>query len=230
MKNLSMKLKLLLFNLRIISIELIITFVIVAIVILLSIFNYYVFNINQNNHNNKIESTITTIYNRPIITPITTIIPRNESLISRGGSRETSKPNIKPTPIKDKTENRRVNENKVKNKDVDFKYVDSGVYYVTMYTLHPNECGKQPWHKEYGFGSSGIKVRARESVAMGRGIPYNTKIKIEGFENTYTNHDTGSRIYNNCVDVFTYDLKMSNRFGRQKRKVWILSWGNGKVK
>jgi 3D (Asp-Asp-Asp) domain-containing protein len=107
----------------------------------------------------------------------------------------------------------------------DVQYIDSFVGNVTMYTLHYLDCGKTSNHKEYGIGSSGIKVKANHTVAMASNIPYGTKIKIEGFDTIFTNEDTGSGVGKGCIDIFTNDRQSALKWGRQKRMVYVLSYG-----
>lgn len=152
----------------------------------------------------------------PIITPTVTTLPNKVVEVSRGGFIRIDDRKVIIEPM-------------VKDK-VNFEYVDTGTFNITFYTLAYRECGKLPSHPAYGIGASGIRVKENSSIAMGKSFKFGTKVKIDGFNTIFTNVDTGSKIFNDCIDVFTNDLRYAQQFGRQKRKVWIISYGNGKVK
>jgi len=185
-------------------------------------------NVFIDNNTKKVDSVTVGTYN----TPITTILPRNTTLTSRGDINRNvvEKSIVESVVVNDKIDTK-VTEKKIEKKtEVDFEYVDSRIFNITMYTLAYNECGKSPSHPEYGIGASGSRVKENSSIAMGKSIPFGTKVRIEGFDATFTNVDTGTKIYNDCIDVFTNNLTQARKWGRQKKKVWIISWGNGKVK
>jgi len=165
----------------------------------------------------------------PTITP--TLSP-DEHLMSRGniGMEGRKKLITEPPTIKKeiKKEIKIVETAKPVKPKVDFTYVDYFVGNITMYTLHPSECGgKLPSHPAFGIGASGLKVKTNHSVALGKQIPFGTTIKIEGFNTIFTKDDTGSAIGWNCVDIFVDNRDEAFKFGRQQRKVWILKWGKG---
>jgi len=107
-----------------------------------------------------------------------------------------------------------------------FDYITSFKGSVTMYSLSYESCGKYPSHKEYGITSSGKRVIEGVTVAMGKNWKYGTKIRIEGFTNTYTNMDTGSGVGTYDVDIFTSNDKEATNFGRHTRTIYVISYGN----
>lgn len=165
---------------------------------------------------NTIQSTIIpTSTPTPVITPIAIVTSHpSVSLTSRGGDYRA----IEPTKSTNNTSN------------TGFKYVNTFIGSITMYTLDPSECGKSPSDPEYGITASGEYVKEHRTIAMARGIPFGSKVKIEGFDEIFTVTDRGGAIVNLCVDVYTSSRKEAFAFGRQKRRVWILSYGNGKLK
>lgn len=113
-----------------------------------------------------------------------------------------------------------------RNKLVDFRYIDTFVGSITKYTLHPSECGKLPSHPEYGITASGKYVTEHQTVAMGKQIPFGSKIRIEGFNEIFTVEDRGGAITNLCVDVYVKDRQEAFDWGRRAKRVWILSYGH----
>ena len=99
---------------------------------------------------------------------------------------------------------------------------------VTAYTLREEECGKAPDHPLYGITASGEHVKPNHTIAMDRSIPFGSKVLIEGFEGiVFTVEDRGGMIKGNCIDIYMEDLGDALRWGRRKRKAWIVRWGRG---
>ena len=152
----------------------------------------------------------------PIITPTVTMLPNKTTEVSRGGfTRIDDRKVIVEAVVKDK---------------VDFEYVDSFIGTITQYTLAFSECSKLPSDKYFGIGASGLRVVEGVSVAMGKQIPFHTKIRVEGFDQVFINHDSGNGVGWNGVDIFTNNKKQALKFGRQARKVYIIEWGSKKSK
>ncbi|TSC95420.1 MAG: hypothetical protein Athens101410_551 [Parcubacteria group bacterium Athens1014_10] len=99
---------------------------------------------------------------------------------------------------------------------------------VTMYTL--KECGKSPKHPFYGITASGAKVLEGRTIAASPEIPFETEIKISGFENSFVVEDRGGMIktYRGRwpgalkIDIYTKDKDGALEWGRQKVKCRIL--------
>lgn len=205
--------------------------ILVLIVAMESIYNKFKYKTND-----KIESVVTNVYITPTTTPVVTILPQRIET-SRGGIDRGVEQRIpaKPVEVVDKVEKKvekkvESNENKATKDKVDFKYIDSFMGNITAYTSDYEDCEKYPWDKYYGIGSSGIRVTANHTVAMARNIPYGTKIRVDGFSSIFTKEDTGGAIKNGCVDIFTNDRNFAKKWGRQKRMVYILSYGDSKIK
>ena len=205
-----------------------------------SIYNYYN---NSCSLDNKIDSVVVATYNTPIITPTiipsTTILPHIEPLISRGNiNRKDYKESIiepvvienKVDKVEVKVEEKKVEKVEDKKDEVDFQHVDTFIGSITKYTLAYEECLKHSWDKDFGITASGAKVKPNHTIAMNRNIPFGTTVKIEGFSNTFTVTDRGGAIIGLKIDVYVESRAEAFKWGVQKKKVWILNWGNGKVK
>ena len=224
MLKLNIRLKLFMLSRKLILGIMVIVFIL-AVFATKSIYNYNNSNNQNSNIDNKIDSAITATYNTPIVTPTITptIIPtatntNKPELVSRGNSlRGRERKSIDDGKIIDN------------NEKVDFKYIDSFDGNITMYTLFPSECGwKYPGHPAYGITASGARVKPNHTIATGKQIPFGSKIRIEGFDTIYTAEDVGGAIKWNCIDIYTENRNTAFAFGRQKRKVWILSYGKSK--
>lgn len=203
-------------------------YVVVFICILLSIinisliYNSYMFNLNNSNinksmanrNNSVIESTYKSTYSVAII------IPSNKHLSSRGDINRDNKVIVTPKPTEKPKELPKKENN----------YIDSFIGNITMYTLDFSDCGKYPWDIEYGITASGTYVKRFHTVAADPNIPFNTKLKIEGFSSIFTVLDRGSGVGYHAIDLYTTDKEQADRWGRKKRMVYILSYGSQKSK
>ena len=97
-----------------------------------------------------------------------------------------------------------------------------GIFEITGY-CNDKECtGKSPGDKGYGITKSG-KVAKWGTVAVDlKVIPLGTKLKIEGFGNTFIANDIGGAIKKNKIDIWFPAHQDALDWGRQKRKVWIV--------
>lgn len=108
-------------------------------------------------------------------------------------------------------------------KEEDFpalKYI--GVFYVTMYSAVPEQCGNS-----LGITYSGKKVTMDSScrtIAVDTSvIPLGTKLVVEGFEGiVWEACDTGSAINGYDLDLYTDDVSESNNFNPVYLDAWIV--------
>lgn len=94
-------------------------------------------------------------------------------------------------------------------------------YVVTAYTLREQETGKRPSHPLYGITASGERVKAQETVACPRELPFGTRLDIEGVGER-TCQDRGGAIKGRRIDVYIPELKVAREFGRQTLGVTII--------
>ena len=91
---------------------------------------------------------------------------------------------------------------------------------VTAYTAAEDECGRPPSDPNYGRTASGKRV-ARGMCAAGPGIPFGTRLYIEGIGEVVV-EDRGGAISNNHIDVYVETKSEANRVGRRARKVTFI--------
>jgi 3D (Asp-Asp-Asp) domain-containing protein len=96
---------------------------------------------------------------------------------------------------------------------------------VTMYTAGYESTGKRPGDKGYGITASGKTAVEGTTIAMSKQFPFGTKVKIEGFPQTFTVQDRGGAIRNKSIDVYVTSLDRAINFGRQERTFYIIQWG-----
>lgn len=80
---------------------------------------------------------------------------------------------------------------------------------ASAYTAAADECGKSD-----GITASGVKVKAKRTLACPPMYPFGTKIKIEGY-GTYVCEDRGGAIKGNHVDIYMHTKKEAFAFGRR---------------
>jgi 3D (Asp-Asp-Asp) domain-containing protein len=95
---------------------------------------------------------------------------------------------------------------------------------ITAYTI--DEGDKSPSDKEYGITASMTKARTHHTIAASRSIPFGSKVRIEGLPYTFVVEDRGGAITGNKIDMLVGSSKEANQWGRQKRKVTIISEGD----
>ena len=97
-----------------------------------------------------------------------------------------------------------------------------GIFEITGYCNDEKCTGKNIGDKGYGITKSG-KIAKWGTVAVDlKVIPLGTKLKIEGFGNTFIANDIGGAIKKNKIDIWFPTHQDALNFGRQKRKVWIV--------
>lgn len=93
---------------------------------------------------------------------------------------------------------------------------------VSAYTASADECGNS-----LGICADGTKVQQWCTVAMGKNIPFGTRIYIPYFKDypnngIFVKHDTGGAIGVNNVDVYMVTKTEASSFGRRNLEVYIL--------
>lgn len=91
---------------------------------------------------------------------------------------------------------------------------------VTAYTAAEDECGRPTSDPNYGKTASGKRV-ARGMCAAGPGIPFGTRLYIEGIGEVVV-EDRGGAISNSHIDVYVETKSEANKIGRRARKVTFL--------
>ena len=94
---------------------------------------------------------------------------------------------------------------------------------ITFYTAGYESTGKSPGDKGYGITASGSTAVEGNTIAMSKQFPFGTKVKIEGFPQTFTVQDRGGAIQGTDIDVFVTSLDRAVEFGRQERTFYILN-------
>ena len=97
--------------------------------------------------------------------------------------------------------------------------VSLGTFKLTAYCPCSKCCGKSN-----GITASGTKATAGRTIAAPSNFKFGTKVVING--NTYVVEDRGGAIKGNKIDLFLPSLKDTNMFGRQKGKVYIITYGD----
>lgn len=111
-----------------------------------------------------------------------------------------------------------------RSKPFDLPYSPSyETFEVTAYTAGKESTGKSPGDKGYGITASGERVKAKETLACPRSIPFDTEVYIPHFDDVYVCKDRGGAIKNGKLDVYMKSLSKAKRFGRRELPVLILN-------
>lgn len=90
---------------------------------------------------------------------------------------------------------------------------------ITGYCSCTKCCGKTD-----GITKSGVKAKSNKTIAMDKKYPMGTEVIIEGFENiVFEKQDIGGAIKGNKIDIYFDTHQEALNFGRQTKKVWILT-------
>lgn len=124
--------------------------------------------------------------------------------------------------IKEKIEQTKQVKEKYKN---NYVYSFEGV--VTAYSPYEESTGKSPDDPHFKVTASGTIATQGRTIAMDKRFPFGTLVKIEGFDNIFVVEDRGGEIKGNKVDVYFENVEDAIKFGKQKRKIFIIKLGKG---
>jgi len=93
---------------------------------------------------------------------------------------------------------------------------------ATAYTAGPESTGKRPGDKGYGITRTGTQAKFGVCAVDPNYIPLGTSLFVEGYGYCRA-EDTGGKVKGYHVDVFMDKVSDALKFGREKRKVWILN-------
>lgn len=106
-----------------------------------------------------------------------------------------------------------------------YMYSFEGV--VTAYSPYEESTGKSPDDPDFKVTASGTIATQGRTIAMDKIFPFGTLVKIEGFDEVFRVEDRGFKIKGNSVDVYFEDVDDAIKFGKQKRKIFIIKLGKG---
>ena len=106
-------------------------------------------------------------------------------------------------------------------------YIYSFEGVVTAYTTGYESTQKRKGHPLYGVTASGTKAKHGRTIAMDKRFPFGTLVKIEGFDEVFVVEDRGEKIKGNKVDVYFDSVEEAIKFGKQKRKIYVIKLGKG---
>jgi 3D (Asp-Asp-Asp) domain-containing protein len=99
---------------------------------------------------------------------------------------------------------------------------------ATAYTADYASTGKRPGDKYFGITASGLRAQVGVVAVDPSVIPLHTKMYIEGYGFAVAG-DTGSAVKGNIIDLYFDSSSEVRAFGRQKRKVYILTDQNFEI-
>lgn len=116
-------------------------------------------------------------------------------------------------------------------KQIKEKYKNNYIYsfegVVTAYSPYEESTGKSPDDPDFKVTASGIIATQGRTIAMDKRFPFGTLVKIEGFNEVFRVEDRGFKIKGNRVDVYFDSIEEAIKFGKQKRKIFIIKLGKG---
>ncbi|AJA41414.1 hypothetical protein AXJ14_gp095 [Geobacillus virus E3] len=116
-------------------------------------------------------------------------------------------------------------------KQIKEKYKNNYIYsfegVVTAYSPYEESTGKSPDDPDFKVTASGTIATQGRTIAMDKRFPFGTLVKIEGFDNIFVVQDRGGKIKGNRVDVYFDSVEEAIKFGKQKRKIYIIKLGKG---
>ena len=111
------------------------------------------------------------------------------------------------------------------------KYKNNYIYsfegVVTAYSPYEESTGKSPNNPDFKVTASGVIATQGCTIAMDKRFPFGTLVKIEGFNEVFRVEDRGFKIKENRVDVYFEDVDDAVKFGKQKRKIYVIKLGKG---
>ena len=75
--------------------------------------------------------------------------------------------------------------------------------------------------------ASGTIATQGRTIAIDQRFPFGTLVKIEGFNEVFRVEDRGSKIKGNRIDIYFENVEDAIKFGKQKRKIYIIKLGKG---
>ncbi len=87
---------------------------------------------------------------------------------------------------------------------------------ASAYTAAADECGNSK-----GITASGLKVKAKRTIACPSSFPFGVKLKIEGY-GTFVCEDRGGAIKGNHIDIYVETKKEAFAFGRRSLSAEIV--------
>lgn len=186
----------------------------------------YTYNVNQNLHkelndlktqNKKLQETIKQFKHeqskmKDDLNEIEVKIRESEDRLRQRFDREIKGIEEQIKQMKDKYKN-------------NYVYSFDGV--ITAYTAGYESTQKRKGHPLYGVTASGTKAKQGRTIAMDKSIPFGTLVRIEGFNEIFRVEDRGFKIKGNRVDVYFEDVDDAIKFGKQKRKIFIIKLEKG---
>jgi 3D (Asp-Asp-Asp) domain-containing protein len=116
-------------------------------------------------------------------------------------------------------------------KQVKEKYKNNYIYsfegVVTAYSPYEESTGKSPDDPDFKVTASGTIATQGRTIAMDQRFPFGTLVKIEGFNEVFRVEDRGSAIKGNRIDLYFENVEDAIKFGKQKRKIYIIKLGKG---
>ncbi len=98
---------------------------------------------------------------------------------------------------------------------------------VTSYSAGPESTGKRLGMKGYGITRTGTQAKVGVCAVDPKYVPLGTSLFVEGYGYCRA-EDTGGKVKGFHIDVFLDKVSDAMKFGREKRKVWILKdFGEG---
>ena len=94
--------------------------------------------------------------------------------------------------------------------------IESFVINASAYTASADECGNSK-----GITSSGIKVKAKRTIACPPTFPFGAKLEIEGY-GTFVCEDRGGAIKGNHIDIYMETKSEAFAFGRRNLNAKIV--------
>ena len=116
-------------------------------------------------------------------------------------------------------------------KQIKEKYKNNYIYsfegVVTAYSPYEESTGKSPDDPDFKVTASGVIATQGRTIAMNKKFPFGTLVKIEGFDDVFRVEDRGFKIKGNRVDVYFDSVEDAIKFGKQKRKIYVIKLGRG---
>jgi 3D (Asp-Asp-Asp) domain-containing protein len=111
------------------------------------------------------------------------------------------------------------------------KYKNNYIYsfegVVTAYSPYEESTGKSPDDPDFKVTASGTIATQGRTIAMDQRFPFGTLVKIEGFNEVFRVEDRGSAIKGNRIDLYFENVEDAIKFGKQKRKIYVIKFGKG---